>query len=98
MAKQTQHYPRLCLGIGLSGDFRASDFDTVIPLGDRSLELPAQDYLEQFDAIAMLYGNRLQGWIGGVPQRVEKSQRHSDFEIPKRVFGPEGTVIINHGR
>src|SRR6516225_882411 len=65
---------------------------------DRSLELPTQDYLEQFDAITVPCNNRLQSWIGRVAQRVKKSQRHPDFEIPKRVFGPEGTVIINHGR
>jgi len=60
--------------------------------------LPTQDYLEQFDAITVPCNNRLQSWIGRVAQRVKKSQRHPDFEIPKRVFGPEGTVIINHGR
>jgi hypothetical protein len=98
VTEQSQHYPWLCLGICLGGNLGASDFDTIIPLGDRSFELSTEDNLEQFDAIAMPCSDSFQGWIGCGPQCAEKSQRHSDFEIPKRVFGPAGTVVINHRR
>jgi hypothetical protein len=98
VTEQSQHYPWLCLGICFGGDFCASDFDTITPLGDRSFELSTQDYLEQLDAIAMPCSNRLHRWIWCGPQCAEKSQCHSDFEIPKWVFGAAGTLIINHNR
>jgi hypothetical protein len=73
VTEQSQHYPGLCLGICLGGDLGASDFDTIIPLGDRSFQLSTQYYLEQLDAIAMPCSNRFQGSIGCGPQCAEKS-------------------------
>jgi hypothetical protein len=63
VTEQSQHYPRLCLGICLSGDLGASDFDTIVSLGDRSFELPPQNDLKQLNTIMMPRGNRLHGGI-----------------------------------
>jgi hypothetical protein len=72
MSQKSCHYPRLCLGICLGRDLRNSDFDTIISRADRSFELAPQDHLEQLDPITMQCGDRLQGWIGCISQRVEK--------------------------
>jgi hypothetical protein len=98
VAEQSQHYPGLRLGIGRGHNFGNSDLDTVIPLTDRSFELTPQDHLEQLNPTPMPCGDGLQGRIGRRSQRAEKSQRHSDLEIPKRVFRPANSMVIDYDR
>ena len=46
MSEKSHHYPRLCLGVGLSCRHGGADFDTLLSLSDRSLKLTPKDNLE----------------------------------------------------
>src|ERR1700693_3671138 len=63
--------------------------------GNRLLELPPQDHLEQFDALAMAPGDLPQRRLGGVSQCGKQPKRQPRLEVPKAVLRPAYPVTVD---